>query len=75
MSNIKTIISEIEYRLNVNTLERESPVSELQTNDIGLVRIKTLQPVICDPYKANRQTGGFIIIDENNDTVAAGMIE
>jgi sulfate adenylyltransferase subunit 1 (EFTu-like GTPase family) len=34
-----------------------------------------LQPVICDPYKANRLTGGFIIIDENNDTVAAGMIE
>jgi len=34
-----------------------------------------LQPVICDPYKSNRQTGGFIIIDENNDTVAAGMIE
>jgi len=66
------IINEIDYRLNVNTLERESPVSELQTNDIGLVRIKTLQPVICDSYRANRLTGGFIIEDENNDTVAAG---
>jgi sulfate adenylyltransferase subunit 1 len=72
---IRAIINEIDYRLDVNTLERESPVSELQTNDIGFVQIKTLQPVICDPYKANRQTGGFIIIDENNDTVAAGMIE
>jgi sulfate adenylyltransferase subunit 1 (EFTu-like GTPase family) len=30
---------------------------------------------VCDPYVVNRQTGGFIIIDENNDTVAAGMIE
>jgi bifunctional enzyme CysN/CysC len=59
----------------VNTLERESPVSELHTNDIGQVRIKTLQPVVCDPYKLNRQLGGFIIVDENNDTVAAGMIE
>jgi sulfate adenylyltransferase subunit 1 len=72
---VRAIINEIDYRLNVNTLERESPVSELQTNDIGQVRIKTLQPVVCDPYKVNRQTGGFIIIDENNDTVAAGMIE
>jgi sulfate adenylyltransferase subunit 1 len=72
---VRAIINEIDYRLNVNTLERESPVSEMQTNDIGQVRIKTLQPVVCDPYSANRQTGGFIIIDENNDTVAAGMIE
>ena len=73
--SVRAIINEIDYRLNVNTLERESPVSELQTNDIGQVRIKTLQPVVCDPYSVNRQTGGFIILDENNDTVAAGMIE
>jgi sulfate adenylyltransferase subunit 1 len=72
---VKAIINEIDYRLDINTLDRQFPVSELETNDIGLVRIKTLQPVICDPYKANRLTGGFIIIDENNDTVAAGMIE
>ena len=72
---VRAIINEIDFRLDINTLERESAVSELQTNDIGLVRIKTLQPVVCDPYRVNRQTGGFIIIDENNDTIAAGMIE
>jgi sulfate adenylyltransferase subunit 1 len=72
---VRAIVNEIDYRLNVNTLERESPVLELQTNDIGQVRIKTLQPIVCDPYRVNRQTGGFILIDENNDTVAAGMIE
>ena len=72
---VRAMITEIEYRLDMNTLERESPISELHTNDIGSVRIKTLQPVICDPYRSNRQTGGFIIIDENNDSVAAGMIE
>jgi sulfate adenylyltransferase subunit 1 len=71
---VRAIINEIDFRLNVNTLEREAPVSELQTNDIGQVRIKTLQPVVCDPYSVNRQTGGFIIVDENNDTIAAGMI-
>jgi sulfate adenylyltransferase subunit 1 (EFTu-like GTPase family) len=72
---VRAIINEIDFRLDVNTLERESPVSELQTNDIGQVRIKTLQPIVCDPYSVNRQTGGFIIVDENNDTVAAGMIQ
>ena len=72
---VRAIINEIDYRLDVNTLERVAPVSELQTNDIGQVRIKTLQPLVCDPYIVNRKTGGFIIIDENNDTVAAGMIQ
>jgi sulfate adenylyltransferase subunit 1 len=72
---VRAIINEIDHRLNVNTLERESPVTELQTNDIGQVRIKTLQPVVCDPYSVNRQTGGFVLVDENNDTVAAGMIQ
>jgi sulfate adenylyltransferase subunit 1 len=72
--SVRAIINEIDYRLNVNTLQRESPVSELQTNDIAQVRIKTLQPVVCDPYSENRQTGGFIILDDTNNTVAAGMI-
>ncbi len=72
--SVRCIINEIDYRLDVNTLDRESPVTELQTNDIGQVRIKTLQPIVCDPYDANRQTGGFILLDETNDTVAAGMI-
>lgn len=72
--SVRAVINEIDYRLDVNTLQRESPVSELQTNDIAQVRIKTLQPVVCDPYSVNRQTGGFIILDETNNTVAAGMI-
>ena len=33
------------------------------------------QPVACDPYKKNRTTGAFIIIDRvTNGTVGAGMI-
>lgn len=72
---VRAIVNEIDYRLDVNTLERNSPVSELQTNDIAQVRIKTLQPIVCDPYDVNRQTGGFIILDETNNTVAAGMIQ
>jgi sulfate adenylyltransferase subunit 1 (EFTu-like GTPase family) len=72
--SVRAIVNEIDFLLDINTLERKSPVSELQTNDIGQVRIKTLQPIVCDPYRVNRQTGGFIIVDDANDTVAAGMI-
>jgi sulfate adenylyltransferase subunit 1 len=70
----RAIVNEIDFLLDVNTLERKSPVSEMQTNDIGQVRIKTLQPIVWDPYSTNRQTGGFIMVDDANDTVAAGMV-
>ncbi|HXF45454.1 MAG TPA: sulfate adenylyltransferase, partial [Burkholderiaceae bacterium] len=45
-------------------------------NDIVRVRIKTQQPLVADAYRANRDTGSFILIDEaSNDTVAAGLID
>ncbi|MEJ7892315.1 MAG: hypothetical protein WKF94_06710 [Solirubrobacteraceae bacterium] len=32
-------------------------------------------PMIVDPYRRNRSTGSFILIDEStNNTVAAGMV-
>lgn len=64
----------IEYRTNINTLERES-VSTLEMNAIGSVRIETARPIAFDPYQRNRITGSFILIDPaTNATVAAGLI-
>src|SRR5262249_19827836 len=50
--------------LDVHTLERDSPASQLSLNDIGRVRLRTSTPLVLDPYKANRRTGSFILIDE-----------
>ena len=37
--------------------------------------LRLTQPLFCDPYSRNRQTGGLILIDEaTNATVGAGMI-
>jgi len=67
-------LKSIEYRLNINTLDRE-PSSALEMNAIGLVRIETARPISFDPYQRNRATGSFILIDPaTNATVAAGMI-
>jgi sulfate adenylyltransferase large subunit len=61
--------------VDVQTLERAAPPSELALNDIGRVRLRTRRPLLADPYTRNRITGAFILIDEsNNDTVAGGMI-
>lgn len=71
---VKTIISRIDYRVDVNTLNHE-PASTLKMNDIAHVGLKVQLPLVCDDYARNRATGSFIIIDESsNNTVAAGMI-
>jgi sulfate adenylyltransferase subunit 1 len=72
---VKAIVSEIHYRIDPNTIERQSGLSELQQNDIARVSIKTLHPLACDPYRRNRDTGSFLLIDDNNETAGAGFIE
>jgi sulfate adenylyltransferase large subunit len=67
-------IEAVEYRVNVTTLHAE-PVGSLCMNDIGVVRISTARPLFVDPYRANRGTGAFILIDRGtNATAGAGMI-
>ncbi|MCW2801010.1 MAG: cysNC [Aeromicrobium sp.] len=67
-------IKELEYRLDINTLHR-GDADSLSLNEIGRVRLRTQKPLHFDPYRRNRDTGSFILIDEaTNNTVAAGMI-
>jgi sulfate adenylyltransferase large subunit len=68
-------IEELAYRVNVNTLNAESAGS-LSMNEIGVVRIATARPLFFDPYRKNRDTGAFILIDrQTNATAGAGMIK
>ena len=70
----KAALAGIEWRIDVNTLERGA-ASSLALNDIARVSLKLAQPVFADPYAENRATGAFIVVDEaTNDTVGAGMI-
>ncbi len=70
----KAKLTTIDYRLDVNTLEN-LPAEKLSMNDIAEVSFKLAQPLFTDPYRENRATGAFIVIDESsNNTVGAGMI-
>ncbi len=61
--------------IDVNTLERRESET-LRLNEIGVVDLVLSAPLVFDPYLANRDTGGFILIDRlTNATVAAGMID
>jgi len=71
----RTVVRGLQYRLDVNTLHRDETASELALNEIGRVRLRTTVPLLADPYRRNRTTGGFILIDEaTNRKVGAGMI-
>ncbi|MBK8165301.1 MAG: sulfate adenylyltransferase subunit CysN [bacterium] len=73
-NKVKAFVGELHYRIDVNTLHRE-PAATLALNEIGRVSIRTARPVFFDPYKSNRATGSFILIDPvTNRTAAAGMI-
>ena len=67
-------ISSIDYRIDVNTLEHHD-ANDLKLNEIASCTVSVNAPVVFDPYKQNKGTGGFIIIDRlSNVTVGAGMI-
>ena len=67
-------IVSVDSRLDVESLELE-PTDSLGPNEIGVVRLAVGTALAVDPYRANRVTGSFVVIDEQtNATVAAGMV-
>ncbi len=72
---VKAIVTDLHYRIDVNTLHRDESATQLGLNEVGRVRLRLTQPIFCDPYARNRTTGGLILIDEStNATVGAAMI-
>ncbi len=74
-SNVtKARIDQVKYKVDVNSLEKQQ-IEHLNLNEIGRVVITTSKPLFFDPYKKNRQTGSFILIDPiTHNTCAVGMI-
>jgi bifunctional enzyme CysN/CysC len=66
---------EMRYRIDVDTLHRDTDAKELALNDLGRVRMELSSPLAFDSYRRNRVTGSLIVIDEaSNETVAAGVV-
>ena len=73
--SVRTLVKDLQYRLDANTLHRDEDAAALHLNDIGRVRLRTTAPLLADEYRRNRSTGGFILVDEvTNATVGAGII-
>ena len=75
-NRVRGVIKDIEYKLDVNTFEKEYAPEKAVLNDIIKATIKTAAPVAFDSYKKLRQNGGAILIDETSCvTVGACMIQ
>lgn len=73
--DVRCIVKDIKYKVDINTLHRIEDDKNIQMNDIARVTLRTTAPLFFDKYNRNRITGSFILIDEStNETVGAGMI-
>jgi bifunctional enzyme CysN/CysC len=67
-------ITMIKHRVDVASDARLA-ARTLALNEIGVVNLSTAEPIVFEPYAANRTLGGFVLIDPLTfDTVGAGMI-
>ncbi len=68
------VITDVRYRIDVDTLHRED-AAQLALNEIGRCAFALEKPIAYDPYRKNRASGAFVVIDRlTNNTVGAGMI-
>jgi len=74
-SDVRCMITDVKYKIDINTLDRNSEDKNIAMNDIGRITIRTTKPLHYDSYRKNRMTGSVVLIDEaTNETVCAGMI-
>jgi sulfate adenylyltransferase subunit 1 len=74
-ATVRARFTALEHRIDVDTLRLVDGPESLSMNDIARVRLRTQRPLAVDPYRRNRVTGAFIVIDEaTNRTVAGGTI-
>lgn len=75
-NDARAVIKEINYKIDINTLNPIEDDKTIKMNDIFHASLRTTKPLFKDSYKRNRITGSLILIDEGtNETLAAGMIQ
>ncbi|MEU5163413.1 GTP-binding protein [Streptomyces sp. NPDC020875] len=71
---VKAIVKEIPARVTLDDLSHHPEPGKLVANDIGLVKVRTAEPIALDSYAESRRTGSFLLIDPaDGTTLAAGM--
>jgi sulfate adenylyltransferase subunit 1 len=71
----RCIVKEVNYKIDINSLEKNYGDKQIGLNEIAEVILRTTQPLFYDSYRKNRITGSLVLVDEGtNETICAGMI-
>lgn len=74
-NEVKAIVKNVAYKVDINHLENIYNDSSVKMNDIARISIRTAKPLIYETYNQLRTLGSLVIIDANTfETVGAGMI-
>jgi len=70
------IVKSVNYKMNINILEKETSDLHVTMNEIANISIRTAKPLYFDSYKKNNISGSLVFIEAGtNETIAAGMID
>jgi sulfate adenylyltransferase subunit 1 len=73
---VRAVVKNVEYKLDVNTLQQQPVEGNIRLNEVVKVTIKTASPIVYDSYERLSENGGAVLIDEtSNSTVAAVLIK
>jgi sulfate adenylyltransferase subunit 1 len=71
---VRSSIRDIEYRLDVNTLEKQPSPGQAGLNDIVKATIRTAAPLPYDAYNDLPAGGGAILIDETSFVTVGALL-
>jgi len=73
---VKAVVRNVEYKLDVNSLQQQPVEENVNLNDVVKATIKTASPLVYDRYEKLSENGSAVLIDEtSNSTVAAVLIK
>ncbi|RTL59029.1 MAG: sulfate adenylyltransferase [Sphingobacteriales bacterium] len=73
---VRSVVRNIEYKLDVNTLQKEAVEGNVKLNEVVKATIKTASPLVFDAYQHISGNGSAILVDEtSNSTVAAVLFQ
>ncbi len=73
---VRAVIKNVEYKLDVNSLQQQPVEGNVKLNEVVKATIKTVSPLVYDSYEKLSVNGSAVLIDEtSNSTVAAVLIK
>ena len=73
--SVRAIVKNLEYKLDVNSLQEQPVEGGVKLNEVVKATIKTAQALAFDSYDQLSQNGSAILVDEtSNSTVAAVLL-